>query len=306
MSIYDTDYNSGGNSGNNSGSDDFEDRANLKLDKNAAIQFSVSRLDEYGDSYGQKLIVDMDDVEVLDGILMERSPGSDDDNTVKIFSWGTWFDTDDNGQLLEDVSKDDVPTRHAESFGSNDYSYELVDAVQEGGDTIEVGNLTGWFLNQTKYRTFAKVFTPQGHNVVADKEDDYNWLATDSPAVREDLQGRRVTMFFAKQSFTPDDQDEPVEYTDAVLLDANSGAGITIANGSSSSGSSGSSSGGSGSVGGSGGLPDGVPEAADDMIDFLARTEQTDPDEIETVIESEVGDASYDLEAVVDEIESRQ
>jgi uncharacterized membrane protein YgcG len=306
MSLYDTDYNSGGSSENNGDSDDYEDRQTLKMGKYTMLSFEVSRLGEYSGDYGQSLIVDLDNVEVMDGIVMDRGDG-----TTKVFGWETWFDTNGNGKLTEDVDTDDVPSRHAESFGSNDYTYQLEDSTQEGDDPISLGNMSIWMGNQTKFRTFAKVFTPDGHDIVGDKEDDYNWLATDSPTIRDDLVGRRVVMFFKEESFTPDGEDEPVSFTNAAILDADSGAPITISNGSSGGSGNGSSddggSGGSGgSVGGGSSLPEGVPEAADEMIDFMARTDQTDPDEIETVIDSEVGDVDYDLDAVVAEIESRQ
>jgi hypothetical protein len=301
MSLYDTDYNSGGSSGNNSGSDDYEDRETLKMGKYTMLSFEVSRLGEYSGDYGQSLIVDLDNVEVMDGIVMDRGDG-----TTKVFGWETWFDTDENGKLLEDVGEDDVPSRHAESFGSNDYTYQLEDATQEDGTPISLGNMSLWMGNQTKFRTFAKVFTPQGHDIIGDKEDDYNWLATDSPQLRSDLEGRRVVMFFKEESFTPDDEDEAVTFTDATILDAASGAGITISNGSSGGSNDDDSDDDGGSVGGGTSLPEGVPKAADEMIDFLARTDQTDPEEIEAVIDSEVGDTDYDIEAVVGEIESRQ
>jgi uncharacterized membrane protein YgcG len=313
MSLYSTDYNSGSSNDNNSGSSndgDFEERDSLKMGKYTMLSFVVDRLSEYTGQYGQQLIIEMNDVEVMDGIVMDRGPSDPDDDTKKVFGWETWFNVDENGQLTENVDENDVPSRHAESFGSNDFTYELEGAVKEGDDPIPLGNLEMWVNNQTKFRTFAKVVTPLGHAVVSDKDDDMEWLSTDKLEIRDDLQDRRIVMFFREESFTPDGQDEAVEYTDATILDADSGAPITISNSSSGSSGNGSSDdGGSsgGSVGGSSsGLPDGVPEAADEMIDFMARTDQTDPEEIETVIDSEVGDVSYDLEAVVAEIESRQ
>lgn len=310
MSLYDTDYNSGSANNNDSDSeDDYEERENLKLAKYAIISFEVSRLGEYSGDYGQNLIVDLDDVDVLDGIVMDRNPGTDDD-TNKVFGWETWFQTDENGQLAEEVGENDVPTRHAESFGSNDYNYELTNSVKEDEEeTHNLGNLTIWMGNQTKFRTFAKVLTPQGHDIVDDKEDDFNWLATDDPQIRGDLQGQRMTMFFQEETFTPDGEDEPVTYTDAVVLDADTGAGITIKNGSSSGGSSSSSSssssGDSGSLGGNSGLPEGVPDGADEIIGFLARTDKTDPDAVADFIEGEV-DTDYDIDACIAEIEGRQ
>ncbi|WP_144797589.1 hypothetical protein [Halorubrum depositum] len=313
MSLFDTDYNSGGSTNNQSGADgDFEERLSLKMNNYAFISFKISRLGEYtGSQYGQSLIVDADDVEVIDGIVMERSPGDPDDDTVKVFGWDTWFATDDNGALTEDVSGDEVPSRHNEQFGSNDFTYKLTDTVQEGDDPVSLGNCTLWLSNGTKNRTFAKVITPAGHDVVDDKDDNYNWLDEDAIELRDDLEGRRIILSYYKDGFLPDDaesEDDYVEYTDAKVLDADTLAGITIANsgdGGSSDGDSGDESGGSLGGGSDDELPEGVPQAADQIIDFMANTGETNPENVEQLVAGEVGDAEYDLDAVIAEIESR-
>ncbi|UBF21566.1 hypothetical protein HRTV-24_gp80 [Halorubrum virus HRTV-24] len=314
MSLFDTDYNSGG-SNNNSGANggDFEERLSLKMNNYAFISFKISRLGEYtGSSYGQSLIVDADDVEVIDGIVMERSPGDPDDDTVKVFGWDTWFATDDNGALSEDVGGDEVPSRHNEQFGSNDFTYKLSDTVQEGDDPVNLGNCTLWLSNGTKNRTFAKVVTPAGHDIVDDKDDNYNWLNEDALELRDDLEGRRIILSYYKDGFLPDDaesEDDYVEYTDAKVLDAETLAGITIANSGGDSDESDESSGDSGGSLGGGSdddeLPEGVPQAADQIIDFMANTGETTPENVEQLVAGEVGDAEYDLDAVIAEIERR-
>jgi uncharacterized membrane protein YgcG len=318
MSLFDTDYNSGGNTNNSGDNSEYEDRISLKMNNYAFVSFKISRLGEYtGSSYGQSLIVDADDLQVIDGIVMERSPGDPDDDTIKVFGWDTWFATNENGQLTEDVTVDEVPSRHNEQFGSNNFTYKLMDAVQEGDDPISLGNCTMWLSNGTKNRTFAKVITPAGHDVIDEKEDDYNWLNDDLVELRDDLEGRRIILSYYKDSFVPDDpeiDDEgnpiPVEYTDAKVLDADSFAGITIVNSendgsSSDSGSSGGSSGGSVGGGDAEELPEGVPESADQIIDFMANTGETNPENVEQLVNGEVGDDDYDLEAVIGEIERR-
>ncbi|QRD99696.1 hypothetical protein VOLN27_70 [Halorubrum virus VOLN27B] len=314
MSLFDTDYNSGGNANNGGASGDFEERLSLKMNNYAFISFKISRLGEYtGSSYGQSLIVDADDVEVIDGIVMERSPGDDSDDTVKVFGWDTWFATDDNGKLTEDVTGDEVPSRHNEQFGSNDFTYKLSETVQEGDDPVSLGNCTLWLSNGTKNRTFAKVVTPAGHDVIDDKDDNYNWLDEDAIELRDDLEGRRIILSYYKDGFLPDDaesEDDYVEYTDAKVLDADTLAGITIANSGDDGDESDESSGSSGgSLGGSDDgddeLPEGVPQAADQIIDFMANTGETNPENVEQLVNGEVGDAEYDLDAVISEIERR-
>ncbi|UBF19656.1 hypothetical protein HRTV-10_gp72 [Halorubrum tailed virus 10] len=314
MSLFDTDYNSGGNTNNSGASGDFEERISLKMNNYAFISFKIGRLGEYtGSSYGQSLIVDADDVEVIDGIVMERSPGDESDDTIKVFGWDTWFATDDNGAPTEDVGVDEVPSRHNEQFGSNNFTYKLQEAVREDDDPVSLGNCTLWLSNGTKNRTFAKVITPAGHDVVDDKDDNYNWLNDDALELRDDLEGRRIILSYYKDGFLPDDaesEDDYVEYTDAKVLDAETFAGITIANSGGDGDDSDESSGSSGGSLGGGDdsdeeLPEGVPQAADQIIDFMANTGETNPENVEQLVAGEVGDAEYDLDAVIAEIENR-
>jgi hypothetical protein len=166
--------------------------------------------------------------------------------------------------------------------------------------------------NGTEYRTILKVITDAGHDVIDDKDDDFGWANEDKISLRDDLRGRRIVLFYKESSFTPDGQDEEVTYTDSVLLDADTGAGVTIQNGESDGSSSGSSddSGSddkenSGTLGGNDddSLPEGVPEEADEIIDFMARTEETERDSVEQLVSGEADE--YDLDAVIEEVERR-
>lgn len=318
MSLFETDYNSGGSTDSNSsgsGDGDYEDRYSLKLANYAIVSFEVTRLAEYTHGQnGQSMIVDLDDVEVIHGAAYDRFYNDDEeeDMTKKVFGFDSWFDIDENGQLAEEFDEEFVPKRDSETHVGNNYPYELIDyTLEEDDNVLDLGNMTMWMSNSTKYRTFAKVVTPDGHDIVADKEDDFDWLATEEPELRDDLEGRRIVMFFKQESFTPDGDDEEVEYFDATILDEKTGEGITIQNGSSggSSDDSGSSSGDSGSIGGDdsddGGLPDGVPDEADQIIDFMADTDETAKENVESLIEGEAPGQDYDTDAVIAEIESR-
>jgi hypothetical protein len=306
MSLLTTDYNSGSSDDENSGGD-FEERESLKLSNYAIISFEVSRLNQYtGSQYGQSVFVDVDDVRVKHGLVYDRFH-SDDDDTMKIFGFGKWFKTNADGTLAEDVQDDLLNKRISEEFGGKEYPYELDGYTTEDVDEeIEMGDMSMSLSNSTKYRTFLKVITKAGHDVIDDKDDEYNWADENELELRDDILGRRIVLFYKLNTFTPDGDDEEVTYTDAVILDEETGAGITIQNGSSSSSSSSSSTStdtSGGTVGGDSGLPDGVPEAADDIVDFLARTGETDRDSIDDLVSGEADE--YDLDAVVSEVERR-
>jgi len=311
MSLLSADYNSG-SSGNNSGGGDgdYEERPRLSMNNYAIASFVVSDLSEYTGDYGQNVYVNLDDVELMHGMFYDRTwegpDGADDydDKMMKLFGFGDWFDTNEDGTLAEEIDEKFINHRISEKFGSNKFPYEFVELVTEDEDPIEVGDMEMKLRNSTKNRTFLKVLTDQGHDVIDDKENDISWVNENNMTLRDDILGRRIVLFFKETTWTPDGQDEPVTYTDAVVLDAETGAGVTIQNGSSDSDSSDDSS--SGTLGGDDeddGLPEGVPEDADDIIDFMARTGETDPDQVDNLVGDEAED--YDLDAVVAEVERR-
>ncbi len=305
MSLLTTDYNSGSSSGNNG---DYEERDSLKLSNYGIVSFEVSRLDEYtGSQYGQSVFVDVDDVEVHHGLIYDRFY-DDDDDTMKVFGFGKWFQTNEDGTLAEEIQEKYLNERINEEFGGDDYPYELEGYTTEDEETIELGDMSMSLGNSTKFRTFLKVITKAGHDVIDDDEDDYNWADEDKLELRDDLRGRRMILFFKIDSFTPDGEDEEVTYTDAVILDAKTGAGITIQNGDDDGTDDADDTDDTdgGTVGGDddgGELPEGVPESADSIIDFMARTEETDPDQVENLVDGEADE--YDLDAVIAEVESR-
>lgn len=304
MSLLTTDYNSGGSNDNDN---DYEERDSLKLSNYAMVSFEVSRLAEYtGSQYGESVFVDVDDVRVKHGLVYDRFY-DDDDDTMKVFGFGKWFQTNADGTLAEEVQDDLLNKRISEEFGGDDYPYEYeTHTTEDVEEEVELGNMSFSLSNSTKYRTFLKVITEAGHDVINDKNDDYDWANEDELDIRDDLRGRRMVLFFKKERFTPDGEDEEVEYTDAVVLDESSGAGITIQNGESSgSSNSDDSEDSSGSIGGDdeSELPEGVPDELDDIISFMARTEEDDRDQIDQLASGEADE--YDLDAVVAEVEAR-
>lgn len=306
MSLFNKDYNSGGSNDNDADDNDYDDNDSLKLANYAIVSFELDRLASFtGSEYGQSVIVDLNDVRVKHGLAYDRFY-SDDDDTKKVFGFGKWFQTNADGTLAEDVDEDLINKRISEEFGGNQYPYEYEGhTTEENDDDLEMGDLTMWLNNATKTRTFLKVITDAGHDIVADKDDDHDWADDDALNIRDDLQGRRITLFYKKDTFKPDDGDE-VTYTDAVVLDEDTEAPITIQNGSTgSSTSSDNDQGESGTLGGTNAddLPEGVPEEADEIIDFMARTEETDPESVEQLVQGEADD--YDLDAVVGEVERR-
>jgi len=311
-----TDYNPSSNSSGSS-SNEYKDRVGLKLDKYATIEFTLDRVGLYEDSTGQKMILNMDDVEVIDGIVMDR-----DDGKVKIFGWDQWFDRNPETMELvpiegDEIDRELIPERHSEQFGDNQFRYSLRETVLEadGDDSVEIEDAEFWIGNSTKARTLAKVLSTKGHGMVADKDDDFNWLSVDARnsqfPMREDLEDRRLQLWFQRESFTPDDSDEEVTYTDAVVLDGKTEAGITIDN----------NGGGTGNRSESGNSVDSThsddsdtqerpngrfPSGVEELIGVFARSGQTNRERVGRMIDAELDDGqTVDMDEVMDKIEAR-
>lgn len=307
MSRYNT---SGGSS--NGGDNDYDDDRVFKLTKYCQIEGTVDRLNQFTGDYGQTGILGYSDVQVLDGMLYQRT---DDENKLKVFSWDDLYDRDDEGNLPDDVDKSTAPERKSEKVAGSTYRYELIDSAIEGRtDPVEVGDITMFLSNSSASRTLMKTLTTAGHDAVVDKDDDFGWMLSDL-SLRPDLDERRVIHFHVQESFTPDGESESVEFTAPVLLDAKTEERITIPNGDGDD--SGSSQAEGGSLGDSGGsddttddsggeVPSGVPDEADGLIDYFARTGEDDAENVEQMLESEVPDMSaVDMDAVMEEIQVR-
>jgi len=303
-------YNSTGSSSN--GDNNYDDDTIFKLTKYCQIEGTVERLKQFTGDYGQTTILGYDDVQVLDGMLYART---DNENKLKVFSWDDLYDRDDEGNLPDDVTVDTAPARKSEKVAGSTYRYELIDAAIEGRtDPVDVGSITMFLSNSSASRTLMKKLTTAGHNAIVDKDDDFGWALNDLE-LRPELDERRVIHFHIQDSFTPPGESEAVQFTAPVVLDAKTEEHITIPNGDSDGGGSSQSS--SGSLGGSGGsgdatdtpsgtVPSGVPDEADGLIDYFARTGEDNVENVEQMLESEVPDMNaVDMDAVMSEIQQR-
>jgi hypothetical protein len=300
-------YNNSGGSSNGDNDNDYDDDRVFKLTKYCQIRGEIDRLNQFTGDYGQTGLLGYTDVEVLDGMLYQRV---DDANKLKVFSWDSLYERDENGDLPDDVSVDAAPPRNSEKVAGSTYKYELIDAAIEGEtEPVEVGDITMFLSNSSASRTLMKTLTTAGHNAIVDKDDEFGWMLSDL-SLRPELDEREVIHFHVQESFTPDGESESVEYTAPVLLDGKTEERITIPNAddesaeSAESGSLGDSSPSEVSSGGD--VPSGVPEEADGLIDYFARTGEDDPENVEQMLESEVLDmAAVDMDAVMSEIQAR-
>lgn len=301
-------YNNSGSSSSNGGDNDYDDSRVFKLTKYCQIEGEIDRLNQFSGDYGQTGILGYNDITVLDGMLYERV---DDENKLKVFAWDSLYERNDDGELPDDVDLESAPARKSEKVAGTNYKYQLIDAAIEGRtDPIEVGDITMFLSNSSASRTLMKTLTTAGHDAIVDKDDEYGWMLNDL-TLRTELEGSEVIHFHIQESFTPDGKSESVDFTAPVLLDAKTEERITIPNAEDEE--SGSSGEAGGSLGGSseektttGDVPSGVPDEADGLIDYFARTGEEDSDNVEQMLESEVPDmAAVDMSAVMAEIQAR-
>jgi hypothetical protein len=273
-------------------------------------------------------------------------------------------DMDDDGNYSGEMSAQDILDHprvagFSESFAGNDYFYDPVGVViEEAGDiavnddldvettdspSIVAGDASMLLGNKSWTRTLAKKMTEEGDAVISDngddptprgepdtnpKYDDYEWLATDDPTLRKELEGRSLELWITEQTETWDDGGTTT-FTVPNLLDVKTGNFVNIDNSIHSdddgeqdktnheagSDKAAATDGGTKAQSGStttetptdtSGLPDDVPDKLDDLIDYMARNGETTADEIREFAEDEVDDAdSIDWEAAAAEANQR-
>jgi len=163
-------------------------------------------------------------------------------------------------------------------------------------DPVEIDDLKLWLGNGKKARTFAKILSADGHDAIDEdnKRDDRNWLVADNGDdfnLRPELEGRRIMFWFEQTTLKEENlegQDEDVTFTDSVILDAETEAGITILNGDEKGAESDDSSSDFNESDGSDDASDDesadsedLPDDVDELVDMFARTGQDNRDSIE-------------------------
>jgi len=319
-----TSYNPTGGS-----TEDYEERDSILISNYAIVEATLDSVGVYEGSFGASIVLSFDDGEVHEGVLTRRSDDGDGnaDDKLKVFGWDQWYDRDENMDLVPfddggEITIDNLGHRVTQDAGGDTYRYDIEEGVLEGRDEpVEIGNFEFWMGNGKKARTFAKVLSELGHDVIDEenKRDDREWLSVETDAgfsLREELQGRRLMFWFERETLSPDDMDgldESVTFTDSVILDGETEAPITIDNGSEedesgtqSNSSNAETDGSSGAVENSQNGNKELPQDVDELVDMFARTGQDDPDSIETIVtEESPADYEVDMDAVMAEVRAR-
>jgi uncharacterized protein YaiE (UPF0345 family) len=361
--------NGGSNGGNNNG--DYDDTT-LKLQKYAALRLEPTDVTANGHSeFGTSFITNFEATEVIDGIVFQRE---DKPGTWKVFSAGKFFNLnpedglvyenfDEEGGYSGEMSAQDILDHprvagFSETFGGTDYFYQPVGVVvEEAGDiaihqdadvettdepAIVVGESSMLLSNKSWVRTLAKKMTAEGDSIINDndsleenpKYDSHEWLTSEDPSLRDELEGRTLELWVTEETRDWDD-GETTTFTVPNLMDVKTGNFVTIDNGighgddadaggekaaatdggtmsKSSSDSTDTEStettdSPSASSDDDGGLPDNVPDKLDDLIDYMARNgDDNTAEEVRDFAEDEVENADdIDWEAAAEEANQR-
>ena len=261
-----TRYNDYSGSGTGSNNDrDFDDKT-LKLQNYSTVRLTPDRINVTDTNWGDRLIAGFEDGAILDGIVFQRDDRPD---TWKVFSPQKFFNVGPDGLVYEsydadadeysgEMSADDV-LQHprvqgfSETFGGDSYWYTPVGVVIEEADDMAVnddldvetddgaivmGETSMLLSNKSWVRTFGKLVTEEGDDVIATEvnesgdevpvSDDRGWLTTDEPTLRSDIEGRALELFLIEETAEFDDGE--VTYTTPILLDAKTGERVTIDN----------------------------------------------------------------------------
>jgi len=275
------------------------------------------------------------------------------------------FDEDDGytGEMsAQDILDHPRVAGFSETFGGTDFFYKPVGVViEEAGDiatngdveveatdepAIKVGESSMLLSNKSWVRTLAKKMTEEGDSIIKDngksgdesgdnpKYDNHEWLTTEDPTLRDELEGRTLELWVTEETSEWDDGEETT-YTVPNVMDVKTGNFVTIDNGigdaddaeSDSGQTAKATDGGTVSESSSdtsttqstettdepamasddkGGLPANVPDKLDDLIDYMARNGDTDAEEIREFAEDEVENPDdIDWEAAANEANQR-
>jgi len=252
----------------------------------------------------------------------------------------------------------------SETFAGVDYFYKPLGVViEEAGEiatndelevevtddgTIDLEDSSMLLSNKSWTRTFAKKLTEEGDGIINDngkdgderdenpKYDAHEWLATDEPTLRSQLEGRSLELWVTEEEMETEDGTQT--YGTPNLLDVKTGNFVTIDNGISDGDSDsdadadgekaaatdGGTKADSGTVESdtdspettdspdsaddSSGLPDGVPDSLEKLIDYLARNDNGDvtAEDVRDFSEDEVENPDeIDWEAAAEEANQR-
>jgi len=295
---YDQNY---GNEGGNSGSN-YDDTPTLTMSAKTAIEGAITNLGQF-DKYGRSLIVNIDDVEVLDGILMEKTTDSD---KLKLFSWEQFgFERDEDGVV--DVEEDEIPNRQSINAGGDTHTYQLLDSAVEGadghlGESVFVGDATMFISGTSKGRSLVDHICADGkgaRNADDDEKwnDDYDWLKEDVAELRPELEGREIELFFKPISYTKENDDgeeEERSYNVAVLIDSKTGEVIKTVDSEEEVETETDTNPASGEVDGSEDLPDGVQRVRDLFIDKAKDGEEPSEQTVENMLDTQTEEDDID------------
>jgi len=371
MSRYDSDSTQ---SGSTDGESDYADQTTLKLNNNSAIRLTPSSVNTYtNEDFGTSFIANYSAAELIDGVVFQRE---DKPGTWKIFSAGKFFhlnpedglvyesyDEEENEYTGEMSAQDILESPRVSGFSENhfgdDYYYTPVGVViEEAGDVavnddldveatsepaIDIGEASTLTGNKTWVRTFAKLLTEEGNEIINDNGDDptgrdeedtnpkymdFDWLTTEEPTLREELEGRELELWITEETTTWDD-GSTTTYNVPNLADSKTNEFVQIKNGDKEGDSTEASEGGKSAAAtdggtvtestdnsgtespdttadaaddsGKGGLPDGVPNKLDSLLDYCARNGYEEAEGIKSFAADETDDPeSVDWEAAAE------
>lgn len=269
-----------------------------------------------------------------------------------------------NQMSAQDILEHPRVAGHSTSGGNSDYYFKPVGVViEEAGDiaihddadvettdepAIVVGPASTLLSNNSWVRTFAKKMSAEGDGIVNDNgmdptprgEDDDNpkynsheWLTTEDPTLRSELEGRALELWVTRETTEWEDGDSTT-YTVPNLMDVKTGEFVTIDNalgeesddsessdsdkaatdggtvadsGSDSSATESTESPEEPSASADSGLPENVPDKLDDLIDYMARNgDDNSAEDIRSFAADEVDNPDdIDWEAAANEANQR-
>lgn len=294
------DYGNDSNGSENSNSDDsdYDDLA-LKWKPYATFRGTLESVFGAESKYGQMFGIKFSDVELVDGVLMQRvdNDGNRED-TLKLFDW-------DSMPVVGEATVEDAPEVHTEEYGGTTYQYELIGARMEDsenpGDTIEVDEEvvlweSGGESPSATAKSLAQLLTNAGTEVIDNRDDINSWIHIDRCEVRDDLEGRTFDVFKVVQ------EGDEYDFHSPVFVDTKTEEQVLVNNGNdgdTTTDETASGSGGDETEAETGDFPEPVADFVEFCDDFDLNDEEQIRDNMDSMADDEDNSLTTDqIEAV--------
>jgi hypothetical protein len=201
----------------------------LYMTADTEIRGEIEGLRQNTNQHGRSLILRIPDAEVLEGVIMKKTDGTD---SLKLFPWEKFgFSRTESG--IPDPTTGNIPDIHTREVGNTQYVYEHVGSAYQTDDeekftqlTEQIGDVSMFLNGGSRGRTLAELVCEKGQearNTGRYWDHDVKWLKENVAELRGTMRDRQIRISFKKE-----ESRNGNEYDQAVVVDDETGARIRV------------------------------------------------------------------------------